>query len=256
VAVDAAGRLGLAANYHLGQVAALPLRPDGSLGEPRVITHSGKGPHPARQTSPHPHSNNFAPDGRFALVCDLGLDRIYTYAVDREATALVPAVPPYLATTPGSGPRHLAFGPSGRSAYAINELGNTVVVYAYDAAAGTLSERQSLSVLPAGFKGEASAAEVAIHPSGRFLYASCRGSDTLSVFAIDGGSGRLAHVETVPCGGKGPRHFSLSPGGHWLVCAHQDSDSLCSFEVDSGGRLGRLAGSVAVPMPVCALFLV
>ncbi len=255
VAVDRTGRVALAANYHLGLAAALALRPDGTMGEPRVVSHSGKGPHPARQTSPHPHSTNFAPDDRFALVCDLGLDRIYIYAVDREAPALAATVPPYLSTAPGSGPRHLAFGPTGRTAYAVNELGNTVVAYAYEPATGMLAERQSVSVVPPGFKGEASAAEVAIHPNGRFLYASCRGSDTLSVYAIDAGDGRLAHVQTVPCGGKGPRHFSLSPGGRWLVCAHQDSDSLCSFGIDAGGRLSRVAGSVSVPMPVCALFL-
>ncbi len=213
VAVDSGGRVALAANYHLGQAAAIPLRPDGTLGKPRVVAHTGKGPHPARQASPHPHSTNFSPDGRFALVCDLGLDRIYTYAVDREATALVPAVPPYLSTAPASGPRHLAFGPTGRSAYAINELGNTVVVYAYDPVTGLLAERQSVSVLPAGYQGEASAAEVAIHPNGRFLYASCRGCDTLSVFAIDGASGGLAPVETVPCWREGPAAFLALPGG-------------------------------------------
>ncbi len=255
VAVDRTGRVALAANYHLGLAAAIPLGLDGTLGEPRVVAHSGKGPHPTRQSSPHPHSTNFAPDERFALVCDLGLDRIYTYAFDRPAAALIAAVPPYLATAPGSGPRHLSFGASGGSAYAINELGNTVVVYSYDPSKGLLAERQSVSVLPSGFKGAASAAEVAVHPNGRFLYASCRGSDTLSVYAIDSGDGRLAHVETVPCGGKGPRHFSIAPGGRWLVCAHQDSDTLCSFGIDGGGRLQRVAGSAPVPMPVCALFL-
>jgi 6-phosphogluconolactonase len=256
VAVDGTGRVGLAANYHLGQAAAIPLSPDGTLGEPRVIAHSGRGPHPDRQTSPHTHSTNFAPDGRFALVCDLGLDRIYTYGVDRETTALKPQVPPYLSTAPGSGPRHLAFGPSGRSAYVINELGNTVVAYGYDPITGMLAERQSVSVLPAGYTGAATAAEVAIHPNGRFLYASCRGCDTLSVFALDARNGELAPIETVPCGGQGPRHFSISPGGRWLVCAHQDSDTLCSFGIDSGGRLSRVDGSASVPMPVCALFLV
>jgi 6-phosphogluconolactonase len=256
IAVDATGTIALAANYHLGQAAALPLRPDGSLGEPRVVTHTGRGPHPTRQVSSHVHSTNFSPDFRFALVCDLGLDRIYTYAVGRAAVALIPGTPPFLATAPASGPRHLAFGGSGRTAYAINELGNTVVAYAYDPERGTLAEGQTVSVLPDGFSGEATAAELALHPGGRFLYASCRGSDTLAVFAVDPASGALTRVEIVPCGGRGPRHFSLSPGGRWLVCAHQDSGTLCAFAVDGRtGRLNRVPGTASVPMPVCAVFL-
>jgi 6-phosphogluconolactonase len=256
IAIDSTGTIALAANYHLGQAAAIPLRSDGTLGEPRVVTHAGHGPHPTRQASPHVHSTNFAPDGRFALVCDLGLDRIYTYGVDRGAVGLVPATPPFLAAAPASGPRHLAFAPDGRTAYAINELGNTVVAYGYDGGSGTLAKRQTVSVLPGGFSGEATAAEVALSPGGRFLYASCRGSDTLSVFSVDAGTGLLTGVETVPCGGRGPRHFSLSPGGRWLVCAHQDSHSLCSFSVDErSGRLTRISGLASVPMPVCAVFL-
>jgi 6-phosphogluconolactonase len=254
IAVDRTGRIALAANYHLGLAAAIPLNADGTLGAPRVVAHSGKGPHPTRQTSSHVHSTNIAPDNRFALVCDLGLDRIYTYGIDREAVALVPGSPPYIFTAPGSGPRHLAFGTTGRQAYAINELGNTIVGYDYDAGNGSLSPRQTVSVIPEQFAADAAAAEIAIHPNGRFLYGSCRGPDTLIAYAIDGGT--LAHVETVPCGGRGPRHFSISPGGEWLVCAHQDSGTLCAFRVDGDtGRLLRIPGSVPVPMAVCALFL-
>ena len=256
IAIAKSGALALAANYHQGKAAAIPLGPDGTLGEPRVVTHAGRGPDPKRQTMPHVHSTNFAPDNRFALVCDLGLDRIYTYAVDASEAALRPAQPPFVATAPAAGPRHLAFGPSGRFAYAINELGRTVVAYAYEPRTGALEERQTLSVLPDGFSGEATAAEVALHPDGRFLYGSCRGSDTLAVFAVDPEKGTLDRVEVVPCGGRGPRHFSLSPDGRWLVCAHQDSGTLCSFSVDGpSGRLHRIDGTVPLPMPVCALFL-
>jgi 6-phosphogluconolactonase len=255
IAVDGTGRVGLAANYHLGLAAAIPLNADGTLGAPRVVAHKGRGPHPTRQATSHVHSTNIAPDGRFAAVCDLGLDRIYTYAIDREAAALVPGSPPYVSTAPGSGPRHLAFDRAGAQAYAINELASTLVRYGYDPSNGGLAPRQSVSVLPPGYAGEATAAEVAVHPGGGFLYGSCRGPDTLAVFAI-GGAGDLSPVEVVPCGGRGPRHFSLSPDGEWLVCAHQDSGTLCSFHVDdSTGRLRRIPGSAAVPMPVCALFL-
>jgi 6-phosphogluconolactonase len=255
IAVDSGGTIALAANYHLGQGAAIPLHPDGTLGEPRVVTHSGRGPHPTRQTSPHVHSTNYSPDERFALVCDLGLDRVYTYAIDRSEVALKPAQPAFLATAPEAGPRHLAFDPSGRFAYVINELGNTVVAYSYEARTGALAERQTTSVLPQGFSGEAAAAEVALHPGGRFLYASCRGSDTLALYSTDAANGALARIEVVPCGGRGPRHFSLSPDGRWLVCAHQDSNTLCAFSVDGqSGRLRLMSGTVAVPMPVCAVF--
>jgi 6-phosphogluconolactonase len=256
IAVDRTGRVALAANYHLGLAAAIPLSADGTLGEPRVVAHAGKGPHPTRQASSHVHSTNLAPDGRFAAVCDLGLDRIFTYAVDRDRVALTPGTPPFLAAAPGSGPRHLAFGKSGRHAYAINELANTIVVHGYEPRDGRLDPRQTVSVLPAGYAGDATGAEVAVHPNGRFLYGSCRGPDTLAVFSIDGASGALSPVENVPCGGRGPRHFSISPGGDWLVCAHQDSDTLCAFRVDAGtGRLRRVPESVTVPMPVCVLFL-
>lgn len=256
IAVDATGRVAIAANYHLGLAAAIPLNADGTLGTPHVVAHHGRGPHPTRQETSHVHSANFSPDGRFAIVCDLGLDRIYTYAIDRQAVALKPGSPPFVASAPGSGPRHLAFAKDRRHAYAINELGNTLVAYDYEPSNGILTARQSVSVLPAGFKGDSTAAEVRVHPNGRFVYASARGPDTLAVFAADGDSGTLSEVEIVPCGGKGPRSFSLSPDGGWLVCAHQNSDTLCVFRVNAEtGRLHLIHGSVSVPMPVCVLFL-
>ncbi len=256
ISVDSTGRIALAANYHLGLAAVIPLGADGTMGVPRVVVHAGKGPHPARQTTSHVHSAYFTPDGRFAIVCDLGLDRIYTYGIDRGAIALAPATPPFVTSAPGAGPRHFAFGKDGKHGYVINELDSTLVAYEFQASNGGLETRKAVSVLPPGYKGEATAAEVQVHPNGRFVYGSGRGPDTIAVFEADGSTGALSPVEIVPCGGKGPRSFSLSPGGGWLVCAHQDSDSLCSFRVDSQtGRLSRIPGSVTVPMPVCALFL-
>lgn len=256
VAVDRSGRIALAANFHLAQAAAIPLWPDGTVGTPRIVVHTGKGTHPTKQLGPHVHSANFSPDNVFAVVCDLGLDKIFTYRIDPEAVALFPGTPPFLATSPASGPRHLAFDMSGRHAYAINELDNTVVAYDFDAFNGGLAARQVVSVLPPGFSGNASAAEVCLHPNGRFLYASCRGSDTLAVFVVDPVSGALALVEVVPCGGKGPRSFAISHDGAWIVCANQDSNSLTALQVDGGsGRLKQAAGSAPVSMPVCALFV-
>jgi 6-phosphogluconolactonase len=255
ISINASGTVALAANYHLGMAAAIPLGADGALGNPRVIAHDGKGPHPKRQTTSHVHSTYFTPDGRFAIICDLGLDRIYTYGVDVEKVSLAAGSPPFVASEPSAGPRHLAFGKDGRHAYVINELGNTIVVYDFAPANGALSARQSVTVLPPGFQGESTAAEVRIHPNGKFAYGSSRGSDTIAVFSVDAASGELAPVEFVPCGGKGPRGFTLSSDGLWLVCAHQDSNTLCSFGVDpASGQLARVPGTVEVSMPVCVLF--
>ncbi len=256
IAVDASGRIAVAANYHLGQAAAIPLEADGTLGTPRVVSHAGRGPHPTRQAAAHVHSANFSPDGRFAIVCDLGLDRIYTYTIDRDAVALAPLSAPFVTAAPGAGPRHFAFGPDGRRGYAINELDSTITAYDYAAPNGGLVPRRSVSLLPQGYRGDATAAEIRFHPNGRFAYGSVRGPDTLAVLAVDRASGDLSPVEVVPCGGRGPRSFSISPDGAWLVCAHQDSDSLCVFRVDGAtGRLERVPGTVPMSMPVCVLFL-
>jgi 6-phosphogluconolactonase len=255
IAVSADGKVALAANYHLAEAAAIPLEPDGTFGKPRVIAHTGRGPHPTRQTSSHVHSTNFSPDGRFALVCDLGLDRIYTYQIDPEHVALLPGTPPFVATAPAAGPRHLSFGREGRHAYVVNEIEGSVAVYDYAAANGELTYRQTVTLLSSGGWGDSVGAEVRVHPNGRFVYASARGPDTVSVFAADPATGELTLVESVPCGGKGPRCFTLSPDGQWLVCAHQNSDTLCSFRVDAvSGRLTRVPGTIAVSMPVCVAF--
>ena len=148
IAVDGPGRIALAANYHLGLAAAIPLSADGTMGTPRVVAHKGKGPHPERQTTSHVHSTYFSPDGRFAIVCDLGLDRIYTYAIDQAAVALTPGTPAFVAAAPGAGPRHFAFGRDGTHGYAINELNSTIVTYAFDPANGGLEARGAVSVLP------------------------------------------------------------------------------------------------------------
>lgn len=255
LAVDATGRTLVAANYREGYVASIPIHADGTLGTPTAIKHAGKGPNPARQDMPHVHSVTISPDNRFAIVCDLGLDKIFSYALDPAAAKLTPANPPFVATAPGAGPRHFKFGPDGTHAYAINEMGGTIVAYDYAAATGTLTPRQTVPTLPADFKGENTAAEVRVHPNGRFLYGSNRGHDSLAVFAINATTGLLTPVEIVPTGGKTPRNFALSPDGKWLVCAHQDSNNLTVFRVDAAsGRLTRVPGETAVPMCVCVLF--
>lgn len=255
LAVDATGHTLLAANYADGYVESLAIHADGTLGAPLKIPHTGTSVHPVRQTQSHAHSVTLSPDNRFVIVCDLGLDKIFTYALDVAAAKLTPANPPFVATAPGAGPRHFKFGADGRHAYALNEINNTVAAYDYDATRGALTPRQVLTTLPADFKGETTSAEVRVHPNGKFLYTSNRGHDSIAVFAIDGTSGLLTPVEIIPSGGKTPRNFSLSPDGAWMVCAHQDSNNLTVFKVDATtGRLNRTENTATVPACVCVLF--
>jgi 6-phosphogluconolactonase len=255
LAIDATGRVLLAANYGDGFVAALPIRPDGTLGPPTITQHTGRSVNPTRQEKPHVHSVTLSPDNRFAIVCDLGLDRIFSYALDAAHARLTPATPPFVATEPGSGPRHFKFSPDGRHAYAIAEMGATITAYDYDAAHGALTPRQTVSTVPPDFTGLKWAAEVRVHPNGKFLYGSNRTHDSLAVFAIDHASGLLSLLEIVPCGGKTPRNLALSPDGRWLVCGHQDSEQLSVFRVDgTTGRLTRTSHTATVPMCVCVQF--
>ncbi|MBS0662922.1 MAG: lactonase family protein [Verrucomicrobia bacterium] len=255
LAVDPTQRALVIANYHTGIVAAIPLRADGTLGEPNVIPHSGHSVDPVRQTSPHVHSVTFAPDGRFVIVCDLGLDRIFTYRLDAAKAVLTPAEPAWVATAPGSGPRHFAFGRDGRHAYALTEMGSTITAYDYQPDTGALTPRQTLSTLPADFRGASTGAEIRVHPNGRFVYTSNRGHDSIAVFAIAPGTGALTPVEITPCGGRNPRNFALSPDGRWMICANQNSNTLTVLRVDPAtGRLTPTGHAVEVPMPVCVLF--
>ena len=255
LAVDATGRTLLAANYAVGFVESMPIHADGTLGVPVKIMHSGTSVNKERQAQSHVHSVTPSADNRFVIVCDLGLDKIFSYALDPAAAKLTPANPPFVATAPGAGPRHFKFGSDGKHAYAINEMGGTIAAYDYDAASGALTARQTVPTLPADFKGENTCAEIRVRPDGKFLVGSNRGHDSLAVFAIAPQTGLLAPVEIVPSGGKTPRNFAFSPDGAWLVCAHQDSGNLVVFRVDPAtGRLTRTPHTAAVPACVCVLF--
>ena len=256
LAVDHTGRVLVVANYHTGVVASLPIAPDGTLRAPAsVIQHTGSSVNPQRQSSPHAHSVTVSPDNRFVLACDLGVDKIFTYRLDPETATLAPGTPAFTPVKPGAGPRHFAFAPDGRYAFMIAEMGSSITAYRYDAANGSLTETDSASTLPANFQGENTSAAVRVHPNGRFVYGSNRGHDSIAVFAFDEPKGRLALVEIVPSGGKGPRDFALSPDGRWLVAAHQYSNSLTVFRVDPAtGRLTATPQTASVSMPVCVLF--
>ena len=258
VAVNAVATALVAVNYGDGNTVSLSLGADGRLGElVSDIRHGGSSIHPQRQTEPHPHSANFAPDDRFVLVPDLGTDELVAYSIDRATARLTPAPGLQVKMPPGSGPRHMTFHPNGRWAYVINELASTIAFLEYGAASGALSRSQLVSTLPEGYDGPANTtAEVLVHPNGRFLYGSNRGSNTIAAFAIDPSTGQLSSVERVSTGGNWPRNFRLSPDGQFLLVANQRSDEVRVLRVAS--QLGRLHSTdfrAAVPSPMCVRFV-
>jgi len=251
--VDREGRNVLVANYAGGSVACLPIAGDGSLKPPSsAIQHHGSSVNPGRQEGPHAHSINLDAANRFALVCDLGLDQILVYRFDAASGTLIPNDPPFVSIAPGAGPRHLAFHPSGRFAYVINELNSTVTGFRYDADAGRLQETQTITTLPNGFTGENHPAEVLAHPSGRFLYGSNRGHDSIVMYAIDPQSGQLTLGGHQSSGGKGPRNFNVGPSGRWMIVGNQSTNNALVLRVDpERGTLTPTGQELAAPSPIC-----
>jgi 6-phosphogluconolactonase len=257
VTVDATSRSALVANYGGGSVAALPIGADGRLGEASAfVQHSGTVADPRRQGGPHGHSIDLARDNRFAVAADLGLDKLMVYRFDPARGTLEPNDPPFASVAPRSGPRHFAFHPSGRFGYAINEIASTVTAFGYDARRGTLTQLQTLTTLPKDFQGNNSTAEIAVHPSGKFLYGSNRGHDSIAVWAIDRSKGTLTPVEHAPTLGKTPRNFAIDPTGRYLFAANQGSGTVAVFSIDpKTGRLKQAGSTLEVPLPVCVKFV-
>lgn len=239
----------LVANCLGGSVAVLPVAADGRLGAPTsVVQHPG--------TKPHTHGVALSPDDQFAFACDMGLDRVMAYRFDAQKGTLAPAKVPAIALKAGSGPRHLVFRPDGRFAYVLGAKTNTVFAFAYDAKTGGLREVQASSTLPESFEGKSAAAEIAVHPSGKFLYVSNRGHESVVLFAIDADKGTLSFVEEQGTGGKTPRHFGMEPSARHLAIANQDSNTVLVCRVDrSNGRLKPSGVFASVPNPVCVKFL-
>jgi 6-phosphogluconolactonase len=257
LAVDKTGRNVLVANYSGGSVAVIPVKAGGTLGEASdFVQHTGSSVNKQRQSEPHAHMVVLTPDNRFAVVSDLGLDKLMVYRFDPAKGKLTPNDPPYGTVQPGSGPRHFAFHPNGRFAYAISEMGNIVTALAWDGAKGSFQQFQTISTLPKGFTGENTTAEIAVHPSGRFLYGSNRGHDSIAVYAIDPAKGTLTYVEDVLTGGREPRSFALDPTGHYLFAANQNSNNVVVFRVNpDNGRLTPSGEKFDVPSPVCVTFV-
>jgi 6-phosphogluconolactonase len=189
------------------------------------------------------------PANRFAFVCELGLDKVMTYRFDVQLGKLTPAEPAFTALKPGAGPRHMAFRPYGHFAYVINELNSTITAFAYLSKTGVLKELQTISTLTPYYDGPNSAAEIGINPSGKYLYASNRGNETIVLFEIDRDKGTLTYIEEQNTGGKTPRHFGIEPSGKHLAIANQDSN------IAGNGRLKPSGVFAEAPSPACVKFL-
>jgi 6-phosphogluconolactonase len=253
VAVDQKGKYAMVANYMGGNAIMYPLLADGSLGEySDVVQHQGKGANPTRQEIPHTHSVTIDPTNQLALVADLGIDKIMIYRfTEGRFGAHDPA---WIDVAPGSGPRHMDFHPSGKYVYLINEMGNTITAFNYDSAKGNLIEFQTVPTLPQDFQGENTTADLHISPSGKFIYGSNRGHDSLVIYAIDE-TGKLTYVGHESTQGKTPRNFAIDPSGKYLLAANQDSNSIVTFRInEQTGKLTASGEITQAPMPVCIRF--
>ena len=257
IALDKTGNYALVANYTGGSVAVFPVLKDGRLAEASAfMQNAGHGPNEKRQEGPHAHWIETTADNRFAIAADLGLDQLLIYRFDPTHGSLTANAPPAASLPPGAGPRHVAFSPDEKFAYAINELQSTVTVLAYDAGRGLLNALQTISTLPQGFAGENTAAEIRVDASGKFLYASNRGHDSIALFSIEKNSGRLTAKGHFPTGGKTPRNFVLDPTGSRLLVANQDSGTVVVFRIDpASGQLTRTQAIAKVASPVCLVFV-
>jgi 6-phosphogluconolactonase (cycloisomerase 2 family) len=257
LSIDATGRYLVLANYATGTVALLPIEQNGSLGPRRdLVTLTGTpGPHRTQQESSHPHDCPFDPGGRLVVVPDKGLDKVFVFRVDTARGTLVPAPPPDVASRAGAGPRHADFHPTQPYVYVINELDSTIAVYRFDAQTGALQPRQVHTTLPSSHTGNNTGAEIAVAPSGRFVYGSNRGHDSIAIFSVDQSTGLLTSVGWEPTQGKTPRFFGLDPTGTHLYAANQNSDTVVIFRVDqTTGKLTPTGETIEVKSPVTIAF--
>jgi 6-phosphogluconolactonase len=266
VSLDSSGRYLLAASFGDGTVAVLRVKEDGSLGAPAaLVQHTGHSVDPHYQAGPHAHSFDVSPDGRFAVAADLGTDKLIIYRFDPATGSLTPNDPPFVEVKPpGAGPRHLVFSPNGKFGYLISEMSGILTAYTWDADGGRLTEVQATNTMPSDFNDDKNAqvlnsfhsAEVQIHPSGKYLYESNRGPDTISVFAVHPVKGTLAPIQQVSTRGLMPRHFAIDPTGSYLFAANEASDGVVIFRIEDGtGRITPTRTVLRVDTPVCVRFV-
>lgn len=256
LSVDGTGKYVLTANYGGGSVSMHPINDDGSLGQMSdFVQHVGHSVNEQRQKEPHAHSFTIDKSNRYAYACDLGKDQVLIYELDLENGKLVPNEPPYAETHKGAGPRHFDFHPNGTMAYVINELDSTVTVFKYTDVTGALDAIQTISTLPDGFDGRSHCADIHVHPTGKFVYGSNRGHDSIAMFAVDQISGKLTAVGHQSTGGKVPRNFAIDPSGSFLLAANQNTDNVVVFRINlATGKLTPTGYELTVPTPVCLKF--
>ena len=257
VAVDMTNQYLVVSNYTSGSVAVIPIKPDGAVGPltDLVKLEGTPGPHRTQQASSHPHHNPFDRDGRFIVIPDKGLDRIFVFRLDPEKGKLIAEEKSSVNTREGAGPRHADFHPRLPYAYVINELDSTVTTYRFDRARGELTPLQIVTTLPSDFTGNNTTAEIWVHPSGRFVYGSNRGHDSIVTYFVDRSTGLLATVGWQSTEGSTPRYFGLDPSGNLLCAGNQNSDTIVNFRVDqSTGKLYPLGDPVRSGSPVTIVF--
>jgi 6-phosphogluconolactonase len=254
LSLDPAGKCVLVANYGGGSVASYPITKDGSIGPmASFIQHQGSSVSP-RQKGPHAHSINVDPAGRFAVAADLGLDKLLVYKLDPATAKLTPHSEAKLA--PGAGPRHFTFHNNGKFGYVLNELNGTITAFSYDADKGKFTEVQTISTLPAGYDAWNSTAEIRMHPTGKFIYASNRGHDSIAVFRADLETGKLTFVQREGSRGHHTRNFCLDPTGKFLLAAAMHDNRVSVFRVDSTtGKLEYTGHRISLSGPMCVRFL-
>ena len=259
VGIDHAGKNVLVANYGSGSASVIPIQSSGRLAKPTgFVQHEGSSLNPRRQKGPHAHSINVSPDNRFVFVADLGIDKIMIYRLDIEKGTITANSPSFAKLRPGAGPRHFAFGPNGMYAYVINELNCTVTAFAYASTLGALTEIQTITTLPEAYDGPNTnaCAEIRVHPSGKFLYGSNRGHDSIAVYRIDPAKGMLTFVEHETADIKTPRNFNIEPGGKFCLVANQGKDSVVVFRINQKtGTLDPTEHKISIARPVCIRFL-
>jgi 6-phosphogluconolactonase len=254
---DKTGKYLFVANYTSGNVVVFPILPDGKLGEHTALVKDAGtlGPNKERQEAPHAHWIESSPDNRFVFVADLGLDAILSYHFEATKGMLTPNKPFFRPIAAGAGPRHAAFSPDGDYFYVLSEINSTVTTFAYASDHGGFGYLGVVPMLPINFEGRNEAAEIASHPSGKWLFASNRGHDSIAVFAIDPQKGTLTPAGDSPTGGKEPRHFALDPTGQFLLAENQNSNSIVTLRINlATGTLTEVSRTDGIPSPVCLVF--
>jgi 6-phosphogluconolactonase len=258
ISLDRSGKYILVANYTSGNIVVFPILADGKLGEHTALVQNAGtlGPNKERQEGPHAHWIETTPDNRFVLSVDLGIDEVLIYKFDASKGTLGPSDPAFVKLAGGTGPRHLTIAPNKKFAYSVDELNSTVTVFSFDAGKAALTALQTISTLPQGTTGRNDTAEIAVHPSGKFLYASNRGHDTIALFHVDAASGKLTAGGEFSIEGKEPRNFAIDPSGDFLLAADQLSDKIVIFRINPAtGELTATGQSVEVPSPVDIAFV-